>query len=874
MKKIFLFIRDFVFVASFLITSFSFAQNTSITGVVTGSFGEPLPGVNIAIKGSVIGTISDMEGKYILSNVEKGNYTIEFSYIGFKTVLKELKVEGTDLVVNVVLIEDVMSLDDVVITGIANPRSRIESSISVTTMKPEVIKQSAPRSTAEIFRTIPGIRSESSGGEGNANIAVRGVPISSGGSKYVQIQEDGLPVLLYGDISFATADIFTRFDSNIRRIEAIRGGSASTLSSNSPGGIINIISKTGKEEGGSVGTTFGADYNSFRTDFDYGAPIGNGLYFHIGGFYRGGEGVRETDFTANNGGQLKFNITKEFEKGYVRIYTKFLDDKAAAYMPMPVKVTGSNSDPDWKNVHNFDVTHGALQSSYLTQNNSLGAEGNIHRTKVSEGMHPVSSSVGIEASFELNDGWKIKNNGRYSSNSGHFIAPFPGEAANTASIISESFGEGSTLTYATDGSLVDGNQLVHRIVMFDTKLNDFNNFMNDLRITKSFENLDITVGYFKSIQNLSMTWMPNTYLQEVSDNNARLINIFDSSGNLLTDNGLVNYHAPWGGSYSNYDTEYNVSAPYANVSFEASDKITLDGSIRYDKGKVDGSFAGMTNTEYDINKDGEISVPEQSVAVIDYTNATPVNYDYDYVSFSVGANYKLKNREAVFLRYSRGASAKADRVLFSGLDYFNGDKVNDTDFLNQAELGYKKGFENGALYATAFYAKTEEEGGYEVTSNSIIENDYKSFGIELEGFYNFNNFNLRGALTWTDAEIDSGENDGNTPRRQPDFIYNIIPSYSFGNEKQNSVGLSFVGQTKAYAQDSNKLEMPGFVLVNGFITVGITESLYVNLAANNIFDSIGITEAEEGSITKGVVNYVRARSLPGRSISASLTYNF
>lgn len=874
MKKIFLFIRDFVFVASFLITSFSFAQNTSITGVVTGSFGEPLPGVNIAIKGSVIGTISDMEGKYILSNVEKGNYTIEFSYIGFKTVLKELKVEGTDLVVNVVLIEDVMSLDDVVITGIANPRSRIESSISVTTMKPEVIKQSAPRSTAEIFRTIPGIRSESSGGEGNANIAVRGVPISSGGSKYVQIQEDGLPVLLYGDISFATADIFTRFDSNIRRIEAIRGGSASTLSSNSPGGIINIISKTGKEEGGSVGTTFGADYNSFRTDFDYGAPIGNGLYFHIGGFYRGGEGVRETDFTANNGGQLKFNITKEFEKGYVRIYTKFLDDKAAAYMPMPVKVTGSNSDPDWKNVHNFDATHGALQSSYLTQNNSLGAEGNIHRTKVSEGMHPVSSSVGIEASFELNDGWKIKNNGRYSSNSGHFIAPFPGEAANTASIISESFGEGSTLTYATDGSLVDGNQLVHRIVMFDTKLNDFNNFMNDLRITKSFENLDITVGYFKSIQNLSMTWMPNTYLQEVSDNNARLINVFDSSGNLLTDNGLVNYHAPWGGSYSNYDTEYNVSAPYANVSFEASDKITLDGSIRYDKGKVDGSFAGMTNTEYDINKDGEISVPEQSVAVIDYTNATPVNYDYDYVSFSVGANYKLKNREAVFLRYSRGASAKADRVLFSGLDYFNGDKVNDTDFLNQAELGYKKGFENGALYATAFYAKTEEEGGYEVTSNSIIENDYKSFGIELEGFYNFNNFNLRGALTWTDAEIDSGENDGNTPRRQPDFIYNIIPSYSFGNEKQNSVGLSFVGQTKAYAQDSNKLEMPGFVLVNGFITVGITESLYVNLAANNIFDSIGITEAEEGSITKGVVNYVRARSLPGRSISASLTYNF
>jgi hypothetical protein len=45
------------------------------------------------------------------------------------------------------------------------------------------------------------------------------VPISSGGSKYLQIQEDGLPVLLFGDIAFATADIFTRFDGNVARIE-------------------------------------------------------------------------------------------------------------------------------------------------------------------------------------------------------------------------------------------------------------------------------------------------------------------------------------------------------------------------------------------------------------------------------------------------------------------------------------------------------------------------------------------------------------------------------------------------------------------------------------------------------------------------------
>ena len=55
---------------------------------------------------------------------------------------------------------------------------------------------------------VPGIcaRSRPVASESNANITVRGVPLSAGGSRYVQMQEDGLPVLLFGDIAFGTAD--------------------------------------------------------------------------------------------------------------------------------------------------------------------------------------------------------------------------------------------------------------------------------------------------------------------------------------------------------------------------------------------------------------------------------------------------------------------------------------------------------------------------------------------------------------------------------------------------------------------------------------------------------------------------------------------
>ncbi|MFL1895219.1 TonB-dependent receptor [Aquimarina sp. 2-A2] len=847
---------------------------TTVSGNIKDQNGMPLIGVNVFLEGTTNGSMTDMDGNYTITNVADGEYILSATYLGYKKYDSKVTVQGSPIVLNFQMTEDLESLDEIILTGVVNPRSKIESSISLTSLKAKNIAQTVPRSTAEIFRTIPGIRSESSGGEGNANIAVRGVPISSGGSKYVQLQEDGLPVLLFGDISFGTADIFTRFDYNISRIEAIRGGSASTLTSNAPGGILNIISKTGRNEGGAIGTTVGLDYETFRTDFDYGSKIGKDLYVHFGGFYRVGEGIRETGFTANNGGQFKISLLKEFENGHIRVYSKYLNDRTAAYLPMPLKVTGSNSDPEWENAPNFDATTGSIHSSNLTQTVGLGADGQLRRGNVTDGMHPISTSVGFEASFNLENDWKITNNSRFSLNKGTFVSPFPAEIA-TASNIAESFGPDTSLAF-TDGSAVDPTSLVSRIHMFDVELNNFNNFMNDFKLSKSFNTVDITLGYFKSIQNISMSWLWNSYLQEVNDDNARLINAFDAFNNPLSENGLYAYGTPfWGNCCNrNYDTQYNVSAPYANITIELADAFTIDASARYDIGRVDGSFAGTVQTQFDINNDGIISQPEQSVSAIDNANPTAVDYEYDYFSYSVGLNYKLNKKQSLFARISRGASAKADRILFADLNYQDGDAINSLDFINQLEAGYKRGFENGALYATVFHAKTSEEGGFEATSNSIIENDYKSYGIEVEGFYTISDFNLRGAITYTKAEIDSGDNEGNIPRRQPDLIYNFIPSYNFGKEKQNSIGVNFIGQTKAYAQDSNELIMPGFIVVNGFVNVGITKSLNANISANNIFDSIGITEVEEGSITEGQDNYLRARPLPGRSVTLGLQYKF
>lgn len=852
----------------------------SITGKVIDDTGIPIPGVNVVLKNTTKGAVTDFDGVFTIANVDAGTYVLTASYLGYSDFTKEVEVlaNSSSVEVNITMKMDEQSLDQIIVTGVANPKARIESSVSLTSIGREKVNQSAPRTTAEIFRTVPGIRSESSGGEGNSNIAVRGVPVSSGGSKYVQIQEDGLPVLLFGDISFGTADIFTRFDNSVRKIEVVRGGSASTLSSNSPGAIINFISNTGRTEGGSIGTTFGMDYESFRTDFNYGAPIGDGLYFHIGGFYRVGEGVRDVSFNGNNGGQLKFNLTKEFKSGSITVYAKHLNDRSIAYLPMPIQVSGTNANPNWSNVPGFSATQGTLHSPYLTQNLGLGADGQARRSNVADGMNPVSTSFGFNAAFDLFDGWKVKNNGRFSINSGAFVSPFPAEVALASNMLADGFSATngwSSLQFANDGSAVSANQVISKIHMFDVELNNFNNFMNDFKLTKSFDSVDFTAGFFKSNQNISMSWLWNSYLQEVSDSSPRLINIFDDGGNPLSENGLYAYGTPlWGNLHRNYDTQYNVSAPYVDVSVQASEKVNLNASVRYDMGSVSGSFAGGTQSAFDINRNGSISVPEQNVFSIDNASPTPVNYDYSYFSYSFGANYKLSDTDAIFGRYSRGAAAKADRILFTGLDFLNSDALNALDFINQAELGYKSNFANASLNATLFYAETIEEGGFEATSNMIIENDYRSYGIEIEGAYALGNFDVSGALTYTNAEIASGDLDGNTPRRQPDLIYNVIPSYKFGKKQQNNLGLSFIGQTKSYTQDSNELVMSGFVIINGFVNYAVTEKLMLNLSANNIFDTLGLTEAEEASIVEGQTNFVRARALPGRSISLGVNFNF
>ncbi|GAB2994990.1 TonB-dependent receptor domain-containing protein [Psychrosphaera aestuarii] len=762
-----------------------------------------------------------------------------------------------------------LDFERIAVTGVVKGKNVMDSSVSISSVDLSSIEVATPRTTAEIFRLIPGVRSEATGGEGNANIAVRGLPVASGGAKFLQLQEDGLPVLQFGDIAFGNADIFLRADSTVSSVESIRGGSASTLASNSPGGIINLISKTGEDDGGSVATTFGVDYDSFKTDFEYGTEISDTLRFHIGGFVRQGDGPRDAGYTANKGGQIKANITKDFDNGYVRLYFKHLDDNSIGYLPMPVRGDGSS-------LPGFDSLSDTPHSAYFTKTFSRGKNGELRSGDIRDGMSPLVDSFGVEASFDLGNDWQVENRFRKSSVSGTFNAPFPAEVGETSAVAESIAGSGATLEYANGPQAGNSynEDYVMRIHTFDVEMDDFDNIVNDIKLTKTLDSTNVTFGYYVATQNIGMSWLWNSYLLEQKGDNAALVNAVAQDGTSYSDNGLYAYGTPFWGNccQRNYDADYTITAPYVAVTTDYED-FTFDASVRYDSGEARGTYAGATTSTYDMNGDGVISMPEVDVVNIDNANASPINYDWNYTSYSVGVNYKIDNDTAVFGRISHGGRANADRLLFGKVrpdgSVASADAIDEVD---QIEAGVKYRQNELAIFATAFYAETEEQN-FEATSQRFFDRQYEAMGVEVEASYFVGNFDLRGHITLTDAEITKDALNesvvGNTPRRQADVVYSFTGRYSF---ESAAVGANFIGSSGAYAQDSNELEFDAYTQFNLFADYNLSDNLTVSLNINNAFDSEGITESEEGALPANDI--IRARTLTGRTTSFTLRYMF
>lgn len=804
--------------------------------------------------------------------------------------------------------DDVLKLSAFLVTAVAAPgQTKMDSSVSVSTFSQAELEVSVPRSTGELFRNIPAIRVESSSGDGNLNLTSRGLPISAGGAKYVQLQEDGLPVLQFGDISFATADQWLRPDYGVANIESVIGGAASTLATNAPGGVINFISNTGKTAGGAFGVTEGLDYSLSRFDLGYGAPLGNDTYFYLSGFYRYGEGQKTADYNAFNGGQFKLNVTKEFASGsFVRIYFKELDDRVLSPLPVPMQISGSNADPTYGSLPGFDAHKGTLATPYLQTIVGTGYGTGTNTSTVSDGIHTTSTAIGAEVNLNLPGDWVLNDKFRTAINGGDFVDPYPASVGSAQTIANTiAGGAGATLKYANgpqagqpiNPTALNGNGLLADVHMFNSQLNNFNNTFNDLKLSKLFDfgapgKLNLTAGLYSSTQNSDQSWEWNSYIEEVKGKDAALVNVYNAAGTLMTYNGLASYgtNEPggWGNNQNVYSVTYTDEAPYGAVSYKF-EGFTLEGSVRSDYGTARGSTSGGIQTAEDVNGAPNLPLAVANNVSIFNPNPTPVDYDWNFTSYSIGANYEFTHNLATYVRYSLGGSAGTmERV--GGLVNANGNLdpgASPEATAKQWEAGVKYQSGHSAipgrleLFATVFQAKTAETGyDFTLISKGLSPNyvaDYKSTGFDVDLGYSLKGFNLRAAATYTHASIYANVDDpaevGNTPQRVPDWVFQVTPSYTFGRFE---VGGAVIGVTKSFSDNNGSSGgpiQPGYTYENIFVSYEPLSHLSFNLGVNNLFNTIGITEIDSGRSGPGN-NAISARSIGGRSTSLSIKYTF
>ena len=785
----------------------------------------------------------------------------------------------------------------IIVTGIvkAGGQNRLDSSISVSSLNQDELMKTAPRSTAEIFRALPGIRAESSAGGGNSNIAVRGMPLSTGGAKYVSLQEDGLPILLFGDFDFAPADGFYKVDGTLDRVESVRGGTASTLTTNGPGGIINFISKTGSTEGGSIALSTGLDHDDYRAEFEYGGALTDTVYFHVGGHWQQGGDYRDLGFDAVSGGQIRASLTKEFENGFIRVNSKWLDKADATYMP---QAAGLSGDEVTDSIAGFSATNDSLHSPYIRNGRDVDGNNTVNNYDLADGIRTQIKSLGVEANFDIGAGINLDAKARYQDISGYFNAPFTHFVGDADTVLASTYGGASGSFFngpgagnpVTSASLAaaTGNPYVSEVAYFNTDLDDMSNFASELRASKSlaFESssLDLTAGYFLMNQKFVQDWHWNRFLTS-TDTNAALIDV-----NGFTDNGILGYNQAfgWTGTNRNYDLEYQARAPFVAGSWALDNGLTIDGSVRFDTIEQTGTRTEGAGGAFDVDGDGIIDAPEMMVS-LNTGQGGIANFEVDHTSFTLGANYLVSDTLSVFGRYSDGAAFNGERQLFNSLNagggLVPGSEETYVDETEQFEAGVKWQESSDAipgqldLYVTYFNAETKEDN-YEITTMTALGNTYVSQGIETEFKYGYGGLDLSGSGTFTDAEIDDSDtapaNIGNTPRRQADWIWSLTPTYTI--DGLGRIGVNFTGTTDTYVDDDNVYVMPGATITNFFADWDITEQATLSVGVNNVFDEVLFTEAENGRVFDtdgdGAADVIVARSINGTSATATLRYRF
>jgi outer membrane receptor protein involved in Fe transport len=790
------------------------------------------------------------------------------------------------------------SLETIVVTGtaIASGVKKLEASYNIVTATEEEIRRANPKSTADLLKISPGMWPESTGGQTGANIEIAGFP-GGGDAPYFTALLMGSPLYGMPTLSFFETTTIVRLDDTVKSVEILQGGPSVVFAGGQMGATANFLLKTGTDTpSGSLGLTYG-DENLWRLDGFAGFPLGADWYGSVGGFWRVSDGVRDPQFTADEGGQLTATLKHESDSGQVTFYARYLDEKNQFITPIPVIQRGTDN---FSGYPGFDPLTATYNSEAIRRVRLDGYPNGGTNADLANGRGAQMLFIGADFDQELGGGWAITN--KLLANGGDVDTNALFSGSNPATLFDELYTIPTTLggfalpagsataNFVGGGAVAPDQSVIHQGWWFIHK--ELQNINNDFRLSKNLsDDNTLTLGLYLAYYEMDDEWALGNQMFMTNEPNAQPITVsfVNAMGetNLLTDEqGLLDYG---GYNITEHGHAFN-SAVYLSDSWRAG-KWLLDASVRYEKQDATNRVCNLTN----VNRDGNtLTLYDNAVPTCNGTFAI-TDYDEDYTSWTVGANYSFTDFMSAYVRVNRGGHF---------LDFDNGIRGQTTgntppmQLVRNYEGGFK--FQNELFYAdiSAYFRDftglqyTPTDGNGVQIPNSTLIYGSESKGVNFIGALTpGEHFRLEAVANYLDGEytdysacvqytnVVTGNGcapiEGQQLQRQPKLRYMLTPSYRWpigSGDLSAYVTYTHVGD---HTQDQSGLQQLGSYETWDFgITANVNEHWQLSLRGTNVSDELGLTESNSRIFgpAAGAGGVLLARPLEGSEISFQTKY--
>ncbi len=802
------------------------------------------------------------------------------------------------------------SLDEIVVTGSAEAKGlkKLDASFSITTASLEEIRDINPSSSADLLKVVPGLWAESSGGAAGANIEVAGFP-GGGDAPYITYQINGSPIFPVPTLSFLDNSSQFRLDDTVERSEVLVGGPSVVLSNGQIGATANFILRQGTATPhGDLGITYGSE-GLYRLDGFYGGQVAQDWYMSIGGFYRYSSGVRDSQFPADDGGQLTATLSHTLDNGSILFYARSLNDKNLFITDIPVTVSGTGKNQTVSGFPGFNPNTGTFAGSGLrgisVQETPNGAP---VTGDLADGRGADTHLFGNDVDLKLNDKVSLSNKLQYSAGTvncdclfnGSFAGGVPLEtlgslisneiaSINGNSAITKPYGLATSATakLVSTGAPVDPNSFVAPIGFWIVQ-KQIQSFTDDLRFT--FELVpgnNLTVGsYIAAYSSKDNWWLGNNQLVTATQN-AQLID--------LTFNNGVNFTNPAGQFGASFFT-LNESWTGLNTALFASDQWKVDNWLfdagyRIEEQRDHGTIENDSSVDLDSDPrnlyNKGVSVPNgtfnQGVSCDTSGTNECTEYRHTRGSWTLGANYEITPHMAVFGRVNQG-------VHFPGFDDLRSGQPQ-TQSIKNYEVGYRAQTETLYGVVDVFHR----------TFSGVPFQQFDGNGNQITGTYGANSTGVTVETRWEPIrhlsfdlsgdwqhDVYSGYNSatatgtsysGLTLQRQPRLQFRFTPAYDMPTDwgdvrfftTYTQVGLR-------YSDIANQQILPSYYTLDAGIVSDFGEHFEVRLQGTNLTDQLGLTEGNArvalgaGSGIAGNTEF--ARPIFGREVNVQVRYKF